>query len=316
MEYKVGQKYRLTADRAGERLNDVIIVEAVKENLIYYRNTRNNKKSFFEPKSLYSKALKLITCQKSLHVTTDGITTYAVLKEGDKVVNRAEARCSSSDTFDFETGAKIAFDRLFEKQVEEKSYTVIKQKEYKRGDKVKIVDRWSEGCHQNLDGKMDKWLGKIMTVSSKYDLGTYKMLEDTVWNWYPNAVEGKVFEPEEIKEKFKSYLLSAFTGSHLGYIGDETIQTDEFGEKLKVGDVVALSSLSPLYNEFFGDYVVCKSENYPNGFIMGAANAIFTNGRSGMRSIKKIMSYQEVEDGEIIQSIEYVKSEATANENH
>lgn len=34
---------------------------------------------------------------------------------------------------------------------------------YKVGDKVRIVDKWKDGCYQNLKGKMDKWLGKVMS---------------------------------------------------------------------------------------------------------------------------------------------------------
>ena len=313
-KYKVGQKYRLLEDRTLEKAGDVIAIKGIREDQVFYKNLRTKNKESFTLGSTYSCNLRPLTYQKSLHITTDGTTTFAVLKEGKKIIKRAEARCSLSDAFDFVIGAKIAFDRLLEN-----NYAIIKQKEYNPGDKVKIVDRWSEDCHQKTGGEMDKWLGKIMTVYLKHYPNDYTMLEDSKFRWFPNAIEGKVFEnvqSEEIKEEFKPFLLSAFTESHLGYIGDETIQTDEYGKKLKVGDVVALSSPIPLSNIFFDDHVVCKSENYPNGYIMGVANEIFENGRSGMRCIKKTKSHQEVEDGEIIQSIEYVKSEATANENH
>lgn len=32
------------------------------------------------------------------------------------------------------------------------------------GVKVKIVDEWEAGCGQNVDGLMDKYLGKIVTI--------------------------------------------------------------------------------------------------------------------------------------------------------
>lgn len=47
-----------------------------------------------------------------IHITTDGKTTYAVLKQDGKVLSRSEAKYHPDDKFDFETGAKIAFDRL------------------------------------------------------------------------------------------------------------------------------------------------------------------------------------------------------------
>ena len=32
------------------------------------------------------------------------------------------------------------------------------------GVKVKIVDEWKAGCGQNINGLMDKYLGKIVTI--------------------------------------------------------------------------------------------------------------------------------------------------------
>ena len=47
-------------------------------------------------------------------ITTDGKTTLGRLYEGNKVVKSAEAKCSPSDAFSFQTGAELAFKRLFE----------------------------------------------------------------------------------------------------------------------------------------------------------------------------------------------------------
>lgn len=57
---------------------------------------------------------------QQIHITTDGKTTYAVLKQDGKVLSRSEAKCHPDDKFDFETGAKIALDRLeIKKEVDE-----------------------------------------------------------------------------------------------------------------------------------------------------------------------------------------------------
>lgn len=45
-------------------------------------------------------------------ITTDGITTTARLYSGKTVTKTATAKCSPDDTFSFEMGARIAFDRL------------------------------------------------------------------------------------------------------------------------------------------------------------------------------------------------------------
>ena len=70
---------------------------------------------------------------------------------------------------------------------------------YKVGDKVRIVSEWGKGCCQSLNGKMDKWLGKIMTV--RYvGITLYKMVEDIEdnewggWVWSENCIAGLACE--------------------------------------------------------------------------------------------------------------------------
>ena len=70
---------------------------------------------------------------------------------------------------------------------------------YKVGDKVRIVSKWGKGCCQSLNGGMDKWLGKVMTVR---DVGatTYRMVEDIEdndwggWYWTENCIAGLACE--------------------------------------------------------------------------------------------------------------------------
>lgn len=52
------------------------------------------------------------SCNQKIVITTDGITTTAKLYSGKTVIKTATAKCSPDDTFDFETGARIAFNRL------------------------------------------------------------------------------------------------------------------------------------------------------------------------------------------------------------
>lgn len=78
----------------------------------------------------------LVSRKQELHVTSDGTTTHAVLKEGGKVVKRAKAVCSPDDEYRFETGARLAVDRVFGKEEEKK------EPEYKFniGDHVVVKD--------------------------------------------------------------------------------------------------------------------------------------------------------------------------------
>lgn len=52
---------------------------------------------------------------KSIHITTDGVTTTAVFKNGNKIIEQSSTKCHPLDEFDFNTGSRIAFDRLMDK---------------------------------------------------------------------------------------------------------------------------------------------------------------------------------------------------------
>lgn len=68
----------------------------------------------------------------------------------------------------------------------------------KVGDKVKIVDKRT-GTGWNPRGKMDKWLGKIMTIRDVEPYGLVKMREDAAenndgWWWSSHMIDCKVDE--------------------------------------------------------------------------------------------------------------------------
>lgn len=69
---------------------------------------------------------------KKVVITTDGNTTLARYYEDNVVVAKAEAKCSPEDTYDFTTGAVIAFSRLIEKA------PVSKLFRFNKGDTVRI----------------------------------------------------------------------------------------------------------------------------------------------------------------------------------
>lgn len=80
----------------------------------------------------------LVSRKQELHVTSDGTTTHAVLKEGGKVVKRAKAVCSPDDEYSFETGARLAIDRVFRKDEAEKKEPTYK---FNIGDHVVVTDK-------------------------------------------------------------------------------------------------------------------------------------------------------------------------------
>lgn len=60
-----------------------------------------------------------LACENKIVITLDGLETLARLYDGNKVIKTATAKCSPEDKFDFETGAKIAFERLFDSEEKE-----------------------------------------------------------------------------------------------------------------------------------------------------------------------------------------------------
>ena len=70
---------------------------------------------------------------------------------------------------------------------------------YKVGDKVRIVSKWGKCCFQNPSGKMDKWLGKVMTVRDA-GVAFCRMVEDSTenggygWFWTENCIAGLACE--------------------------------------------------------------------------------------------------------------------------
>lgn len=70
------------------------------------------------------------------------------------------------------------------------------------GDKVKIIDHWVDGCHQNPDGMMDHHLGTIMTVRDINENDRIRMVEDVDewhngWVWFPESIEYVVCEDDD-----------------------------------------------------------------------------------------------------------------------
>lgn len=74
----------------------------------------------------------------SIHIMEKDNKVIAVKKHGNTVINRAEARCHPEDEFDFECGAKLAFERLM-KSSSPNEVSPSKQ-ELNVGDTVSIID--------------------------------------------------------------------------------------------------------------------------------------------------------------------------------
>ena len=70
-------------------------------------------------------------------------TVVCLKKVGGKVVGRGKAKCCPSDTFDFDYGAELAFERMLgKKSVKTPKKTIVKQDVYAVGDIVLIKKKW------------------------------------------------------------------------------------------------------------------------------------------------------------------------------
>ena len=148
---------------------------------------------------------------------------------------------------------------------------------YKVGDKVRIVSEWGEGCCQIPSGKMDKWLGKIMTVR---DVGItlYRMVEDIEdnesggWAWTENCIAGLACENKIVITSDGEKTLARL------YEGKKVIKTatakcspdDKFD--FETGATIAFDRLFDKYekeeSKYLNGKVVCVSEQYA-GFTVG-----------------------------------------------
>ena len=133
-----------------------------------------------------------------INYNTDGIVkTVKTVVLKSNIKNRLDAAKFIEEWFDnnvFNQPQPLPYD-FFESK--DSSIKADQSYEYKVGDKVRIIRK---GSNWNPSGKMDKWLGKIMTIKQIYPatlttLSIYKMEEDQDennnygWSWMQDCFE-------------------------------------------------------------------------------------------------------------------------------
>lgn len=127
MKFEIGKMYRVGGD-CQETGNVIKITSKYKDlgTVRYLYDTVSGKTAwknaeFFDAGSIFSKYLEpvvqykkpeILSREPKIVVTRDGIRVIASCYEDGKKVAVGVAKCSPEDTFDFATGARIAFDRL------------------------------------------------------------------------------------------------------------------------------------------------------------------------------------------------------------
>jgi hypothetical protein len=116
MKYKIGDKVRVSKTKLGFKKDYEGTIVTIRDF------NPNGEKAYDEPHYGVCGSIPFIFLEselvpvntKKIVITSDGVETLARLYDGNKVIKTATAKCSPDDTFDFETGARIAFDRLNE----------------------------------------------------------------------------------------------------------------------------------------------------------------------------------------------------------
>lgn len=304
-------------------------------------------------------------------ITTDGKETLARLYEGNKVIKTATARCAPDDTFDFATGAKLAFERLMGEQKEatpENAEWRVVHRAAKVGDYIRLTHQCYTFDEVGDILKVD--VVKAPDLVSVYGRNHKRDTHDGNWDWnYLIDVECEIVEPVEPEQpaeteerafkvgdmvmivkglrdvgKIGTIIEDDGTGSapfrvqmdngalhwkfgsnlekveftphlvivkdHYGNIGEPTNYKDAIGRPLCVGDVVEHFDD---HCESYGDTVIVKRKlSYRNNeektFVMGIEGECNDkDGTTGEWKILKKRSFDEVENGEVVFGIKYVK---------
>lgn len=110
------------------------VVVALYDNTIRAKDVIGSAVFSLDPKYF---DLDTTPTNQKIVITTDGTTTTAKMYDGKTVVKAAESKRNPDDKFDFETGAKVAFNRLLGADVPEDNGG------FKVGDVVRITDAGS-----------------------------------------------------------------------------------------------------------------------------------------------------------------------------
>ena len=134
-------------------------------------------------------------------ITSDGKTTLARLYDGEKVTRSAETKCSPTDTYDFATGANLAYDRLMRPT----SVEPQDKPKFKAGDKAKVI---ANTCgHHMRTGDIVTLTDNMHVNASVADLPAWHYKERS-----PGFISERDMEPyTELKpEPAKLYCVKSF----------------------------------------------------------------------------------------------------------
>lgn len=256
------EKYNITnSEMKKAEVIDMAGVTEIKIRVLQHKDDAVIGNEYWVDGSLFKKTRKN---NETIVIYRKGNTVIATDKSTGKT---AHATCMDSDTFNLADGQKLAFYRLmgtpeekiremlphmFKKKETEKPF-VIKQDHYNVGDKVLIVDKFTQDCNPDPKREMGKWLGKVMTIRDNRYPNLYRMVEDNKehingWNWNTHCIAGKVIDGvKKVKRVAK--------------VGEYVLIVDPFeaNGNYKKGDIVRISGTfghgNAIYGSGYGEWL-------------------------------------------------------------
>ena len=131
MKYKIGDKVRVRYDLAKGKIylmSNGFEGDSVESEMLEFKDQEVTISSYTPTGKYHIKEdgekwgwtdemfSGLVTSFPKVVITTDGKTTTAKMYEGMKLLKTAQSKCSPEDTFDFAIGAKLALERVTEKE--------------------------------------------------------------------------------------------------------------------------------------------------------------------------------------------------------
>ena len=154
--------------------------------------------------------LEAVKNENKIVITTDGTITRAAMYDGHKLIKEAFSTCSKEDAFKFETGAKIAFERLTAKPavkakpkrelkpLNTKIFVIDGYNDFKSGHIYDIKD----GTIIDNDGWKFPFDGIFYNMNDvhKYFNGENDVKYNSVGDTLGNYTTGKLIKVMEVKE--------------------------------------------------------------------------------------------------------------------
>ena len=238
--------------------------------------------------------LELVTetkLNKSLHIYQQGDTTTAILKDGKQTIKTEMVKRYFKDTDNFD----IAVSKVLKKMgIVTENLKSNKVKEVKRrakvGEWVKVVKADSFWRNEYKNGDIlqivERSAGDLMSAHAFYKDSPSKFLFDEEYVVLENY---KPVEKIEKKPEFRPYLFCTKCNKVIGYIGEPNGFTDCDGTLFNVGDIVfdKVNNSVRVINT-----IPCGCSRY-----------------SGKCDLKIVKKFNEVANGEIVNTVKYVKEE-------